>query len=147
MFLSDRYCDSFYDSFVTVGEIYRLIFSPQLFTTQSQLLRTIKKTALENTVGKGENAGNQHFLLLPQYFLLYQREISLFKQLLICRLQMLSIWSCLKICRFGKGLNVFSRRLRFQTSPNWDQINRRRPNHAFPYHKVLTLPQTTKLLD
>ena len=29
-----------------------------------------KKKALENTVGKGENAGNQHFLLFPQSFLL-----------------------------------------------------------------------------
>ena len=28
----------------------------------------------ENTVGKGENAGNQHFLLFPQCFLLYQRK-------------------------------------------------------------------------
>ena len=29
-----------------------------LFTTQYQLLITPKKRALENTVGKGENAGN-----------------------------------------------------------------------------------------
>ena len=27
------------------------------------------KEAFENIVGKGENAGNQHFLLFPQYFL------------------------------------------------------------------------------
>ena len=33
-----------------------------------------KNRALENTVGKGENAGNQHFLLFPQCFPLYQRE-------------------------------------------------------------------------
>ena len=33
-----------------------------------------KKEALENPVGKRENAGNQHFLLFPQCFLLYQRE-------------------------------------------------------------------------
>ena len=33
-----------------------------------------KKKDLENTVRKGENAGNQHFLLFPQCFLLYQRE-------------------------------------------------------------------------
>ena len=37
---------------------------------------TLKKKALENTVGKGENAGNQHFLLFPQCFLLLsKREI------------------------------------------------------------------------
>ena len=37
---------------------------------------TLKKKAFENTVVKGENAGNQHFLLLPKCFLLYQREKS-----------------------------------------------------------------------
>ena len=35
---------------------------------------TLKKMALENTVGKGENAAKQHFLLFPQCFVLYQRE-------------------------------------------------------------------------
>ena len=29
---------------------------------------TLKKKPLENIVGKGENAGNQHFLLFPQCF-------------------------------------------------------------------------------
>ena len=33
-----------------------------------------KGESFENTVGKGENAGNQHFLPFPQCFLLYQRE-------------------------------------------------------------------------
>ena len=42
----------------------------QLFTTQSRLLTTLKRKAYENIVGKGENAGNQHFLLFPQCFLL-----------------------------------------------------------------------------
>ena len=50
----------------------------QLFTTQAQLLMTLKKKALENSVEKGENAGNQHFVLFPQCFLLYQREKSSF---------------------------------------------------------------------
>ena len=48
------------------------------------------KKVLENTAGKGENAGSQHFLLFQQCFLLYQREKL---QHLICRLQMFSIWS------------------------------------------------------
>ena len=47
----------------------------QLFTTQSQLLTTQCKKAFENIVGKGENAGNQHFLLLPQCFLLFPKQI------------------------------------------------------------------------
>ena len=33
-----------------------------------------KEEDLENTLGKGENACNQHFLLFPHCFLLYQRE-------------------------------------------------------------------------
>ena len=37
-------------------------------TTQSRLLMTLKKKALENTVGKGQNADNKHFLLFPQVF-------------------------------------------------------------------------------
>ena len=34
-----------------------------------RLLMTLKKEPFENNVGKGENAGNQHFPLLPQCFL------------------------------------------------------------------------------
>ena len=45
----------------------------QLLTTQSRLLTTIKKKPFENIMRKGENTGNQHFLLLPQCFLLYQK--------------------------------------------------------------------------
>ena len=50
----------------------------KLFTTQSRLLTTLKKRAFEKYVGKGENAGNQHFLLFPHCFLLYHREKSSF---------------------------------------------------------------------
>ena len=43
----------------------------------------------ENTVSKGENAGNQHFLLFPQCFQPFPKQISIFESLLICHLQML----------------------------------------------------------
>ena len=43
------------------------------FTTQSPLLTALKK---EIIVGKGENAGNQHFLLFLQCFLLIPKIIS-----------------------------------------------------------------------
>ena len=49
-----------------------------LFTTQSQFLTILGKSPLK-TLGKGKNAGNQHFLLFPQCFLPYQREKSLFR--------------------------------------------------------------------
>ena len=35
---------------------------------------TLRKKPFENIVEKGENAGNQHFLLFPQCFLPYQRQ-------------------------------------------------------------------------
>ena len=38
----------------------------------------LKKKALENNMGKGENAGNQHFLLFAKSFLLQHREIAIF---------------------------------------------------------------------
>ena len=43
------------------------------FTTQSRLLTTLKKKPFENNVGKGENAGNQHFLVFPKCFLIFSK--------------------------------------------------------------------------
>ena len=42
------------------------------FIKKSCVLSILKKEAFENTVGKGENAGNQHFLLFPLGFQPYQ---------------------------------------------------------------------------
>ena len=39
---------------------------------------TMGMKPFENIAEKGENADNQHFLLLPQRFLLYQENIPLF---------------------------------------------------------------------
>ena len=39
----------------------------------SRLLTTLDKKPFENIVEKGENAGYQHFLLFPQFFLLFQK--------------------------------------------------------------------------
>ena len=47
------------------------------------------KEEFENILGKGGNAGNQHFLLFPQCFLPYQKHKSLFELHLKCHLQML----------------------------------------------------------
>ena len=44
--------------------------------TVYRLLTTLNKRPLENTVRKGENAGNQHFLLFPQCFLPDRRQKS-----------------------------------------------------------------------
>ena len=55
----------------------------QSFTIQSRLLTTLSKRPFEKIVGKGENAGNQHFLLFPQCFQPYQRQITPFKLIFI----------------------------------------------------------------
>ena len=39
-------------------------------------LTTLGKKPSENIVGKGENAGNQHFLLFPQRFLSCERRTA-----------------------------------------------------------------------
>ena len=49
----------------------------------------------ENIKGKGESDGN-HFLLFPQCFLPYQRNIAQFKPHVNCHLQILSIWTSVK---------------------------------------------------
>ena len=59
--------------------------------------------AFENIVGKGENAGNQHFLFFP-HFLPFPKQILIFNSQLFCCLQILSIRSSLKIVSVGKEL-------------------------------------------
>ena len=49
----------------------------------------IEKEAFENIVGKGENAGNQHFLLFPQCILPFPNQILIVHLELFCHLQML----------------------------------------------------------
>ena len=48
---------------------------------QFQVLTTPRTKPLKNIVEKGENAGNQHFLLFPQCFLYIQTQTSLDEQL------------------------------------------------------------------
>ena len=68
------------------------------FLTQFQLLTTLKKKGLENTVGKDrENAGNQHFLFFPSVFsTLSRREIIIWIYFVVCK--MLLLWTTLKFC-------------------------------------------------
>ena len=53
--------------------VHLLLYSVYPFTVQSRGLTMIRSKPFENIVGKGENAGNQHFLLFPQCFLSYER--------------------------------------------------------------------------
>ena len=61
----------------------------EIFTTQFRLSTTLKKKPFDTIVGKGENAGNQQFLLFPRYFP-PREELSL-QQYLLCCVQMLLI--------------------------------------------------------
>ena len=61
----------------------------------------------ENIVGKGENGGNQHFLLFPQCFLFYQEE----KIIILTTFNMSSATAFnsdqSKILSFGKELSLY----------------------------------------
>ena len=87
------------DFFYMVIETHDCAVNGWLCTTQSWLLTTLKMEPFENIMGKGENAGRQHFLLFPQYFLPIPKRILVFKLHLFCRLQMFSIWTSRKVLR------------------------------------------------
>ena len=59
----------YYSSVAELSLSLYLQVSGQLFTSQSRLATTLYKKPFEDIVGKGENTGNQHFLLFPQCFL------------------------------------------------------------------------------
>ena len=66
---------------------------------------TCKKKAFENTVGKGENAGDQHFLLFPQCFILLTKgEIIILVMFNLSSANALNLVTS-KILLFGKGLS------------------------------------------
>ena len=58
---------------------------------------------LENTVGKGEIAHDEQFLLFPQSFLPILRTFCHFHKIWNCRLQSLSVWTSPKYCHMGKS--------------------------------------------
>ena len=57
-----------------------------------------EKKPFKNIVGKGENAGLQHFLLFPQFFYPCPKQLSALHLYLFCRLQMLSVWTSQTFC-------------------------------------------------
>ena len=67
---------------------------------------TLTQEPLENIVGKGENAGNQHFLLFLQCFRSCVRPIGCFEQHLIFRLQNAFNLEKSKILSSGNALRV-----------------------------------------
>ena len=114
-----------------------------MFPTESKLVTTLKKMPFENIVGIQENAVNQHFLLFPQCFLSIPNRISVFKLHLFCCLQMLSIWTSLKIWRLVQ-VNPFIRWqiLTFSQTTNYrlfqtEKLCRRQFQLGWKWQKVL----------
>ena len=61
-------------------------------------LSTLGKKPFENIVERGD-VGNQFFLIFPQCFLSFSNQISIYEPHFFCRLQNISIWTGLKLCR------------------------------------------------
>ena len=68
-------------------------------------LNDSEKKPFESIVGKGENNGNQHFLLLLQCFPSISKRISAFKFYLFCGLQNALNLEQSKKMSFGKWVN------------------------------------------
>ena len=77
------------------------------FTTQSRLSTPLEKKALENIVGKEENAGYQHFLLSPTMFsTLPKPNFNSLLTFILSSANALNLdWS--KILSFDKELNLY----------------------------------------
>ena len=74
-----------------IVDMYNLALSKQAL-----VFTCLQYKSFENTVGKGEIALNEQFLLFPQCFLPIGRTFSHFHQIWNCRLQILSVWKNLK---------------------------------------------------
>ena len=74
-----------------------LIQNHLTFSQTSPLFTCLQDKSFENTVGKGEIARYEQFLLFPQCFLPFWRSFFHFHQIKICRLGTLSVWKSLKV--------------------------------------------------
>ena len=101
----------------------------QLIAKDSQLRRWL----LENIIGKGENAGDQHFLLSPQCFLPYQRQVQWFDPHLNFAYSYVVQFS-VAVCLFPVLYDSFLYKFQFSYSHE-------SPYPCFP----LTLSQTTNI--
>ena len=66
------------------------------FPKQALVFTCLQYKSFENTVGKGEIARNEQFLLFPQCFLPFRKTCSHFHQSWNCRLLSLWVWKSLK---------------------------------------------------
>ena len=79
---SFRYCGLFCITLFTKRQHFRLVQFESILQTTNLILTINMNYAfhkIENIVGKGEDAGYQHFLLFPQCFLPFPKQISVFQ--------------------------------------------------------------------
>ena len=76
------------------------LFQP--FPKQALVFKCLQHKSLENTVGKGEIACDQQFLLFQQCFLPVWRTLFHFHQIYNCRLQTFSVRKSLKFVVWGR---------------------------------------------
>ena len=77
-------------------QIWKILWlTNQPFPKQALVFMCLQYKSFENTVGKGEIAHNEQFLLFPQCFLPFWRTFNHFHQVLNCFLQTLSVWKSL----------------------------------------------------
>ena len=109
-------------SFIRIVKNQDRVVKSYPITTQWHLLPRLEKKSFQNIAGKGENTGNQHFLLFPQCFLLYHRQkLSFMLHYLFCHLQfgqgqILSSGNGLK-CGTGMWPNIVENSI--QTNLKW----------------------------
>ena len=78
---------------------------PYSFPNQTLLFMCLQEMSFENTVGKGEIAHEEQFLLLPKCFLPFWRTLPFSSNLKLSSANSLSLEES-KICCLGKGLNI-----------------------------------------
>ena len=87
-------------------EELKILFSGNgltLYHTISTSNDLMRKRPFENVVGKGENAGNQHFLLFQHVSYPSHIKFQFFNSQLFCHLEILSILTSLKFCHSVKS--------------------------------------------
>ena len=107
--------DCFYLIFISRILTYNQLRLVSLTLCRTSTILNIRgKKSVENIVGKGENYGNQHFLLFPQCFYPFKDKFHYFShtKFVICSLFELDIP---KIVSFSTELNCFVQQYSFVT--------------------------------
>ena len=81
-----------------------MLLQKRVLTKKALVFTCLQFKSFENTVGKGEIARNEQFLLSPQYFSTHlENFLPFFIKEKNCRLQTLSVWKSLKFVVWERG--------------------------------------------